>query len=256
MLSRYNSEYLIKSAEDFPVYEYLLHNEIWSFDEAAYAENEAQVGCRGVTQFFARRTPLQSLFIDAMGFENAVLFMHDHPDVVDAYIKTQTAADDRMYNLICAHQVPIFNLGDNIDHHMDSPRIWRKYLAPNYERRCAQLHAAGIHTSIHVDGAMKRLLGELAHSPFESVEACTPLPQGDVTLEEIKAALGERILLDGIPAIFFLPSFPLEELKACTEEVVRLFHPRLILGVSDEVPPDSDIERVRMVGEWVQEMRL
>jgi len=254
MLSRYNSEYLIKTEADFKVFEWVLQHETWSFDEQAYAENIARIGDRGLTQFFSRRTPLQSLFIETMGFENTILFMTDHPQVVEEYIEIQAAADDAMYQVICDHTVPIFNLGDNIDHHMDPPTIWRKYLQPNYERRCAQMHAAGVHTSIHVDGAMKRLLRDLPGCPTESIIACTPLPQGDVTLEEIKTALGDKILLDGIPAVFFLPSNPLEELKACTEECVRLFHPRLILGVSDEVPPDSDIERVRMVGEWVQEI--
>jgi hypothetical protein len=254
MLSRYNSEYLLKSAEDFKVFEWVLQHEKWFLDEEAYARNEAQVGNRGVTQFYARRSPLQSLFIETMGFENTILFMTDNPAVVEEYMEIQAYADDAMYEVICAHRIPIFNFGENIDHHMDPPTLWRKFLQPYYERRAAQLHAAGIHTSIHIDGAMKRLLSDVPHCPTSSIEACTPLPQGDVTLAEIKEALGEKILLDGIPAIYFLPSNPLEDLRACTEECVRLFHPRLILGVSDEVPPDSDIERVRLVGEWVHEM--
>jgi hypothetical protein len=34
-----------------------------------------------------------------------------------------------------------------------------------------------------------------------------------------------------------------------------LFHPRLVLGISDEPPPDSDIERVRIVGEYIQSLQ-
>jgi hypothetical protein len=253
MLSRYNFEYLLKTAEDFKIIEWVLQHEEWSFDAEAYAQNEARVGNRGLTQFFSRRTPLQSLFIETMGFENTILFMTDYPKVVEEYLEIQTEADNAMYRLICDNHVPIFNLGDNIDHHMDPPPIWRKYLQPNYERRTAQLHAAGVHTSIHIDGAMKRLLQDIQNCLIECIEACTPLPQGDVTLDEIKTALGDKILMDGIPAIFFLPGNPIEELRACTDECIRLFYPRLILGISDELPPDSDIERVRMVGEWVQE---
>lgn len=101
---------------------------------------------------------------------------------------------------------------------------------------------------------MKRLLRDLQNCPMESIEACTPLPRGDVTLEEIKTALGDKILMDRIPAIYFLPLYLLEELKACTEKVLKLFYPNLILGASDEVPPDADIERIRLVGEMVGEM--
>jgi len=40
---------------------------------------------------------------------------------------------------------------------------------------------------------------------------------------------------------------------ACVEKVAAYFHPRLVLGVSDEVPQGSSqeaIERVRLVADW------
>jgi hypothetical protein len=45
--------------------------------------------------------------------------------------------------------------------------------------------------------------------------------------------------------------YPRELLIECARRAVELFHPRLILGISDEIPPDGDIERVRMVGEMM-----
>ena len=86
------------------------------------------------------------------------------------------------------------------------------------------------------------------------MEALTPLPQGDVSIEEIKESIGDKILLDGIPAIMFLPNYPLEELKAFTRRVIELFHPRLILGVSDEVPPPADIERVACISQYCRSL--
>ena len=52
----------------------------------------------------------------------------------------------------------------------------------------------------------------------------------------------------------FLPNFPLEELKAFTIKVIELFHPRLILGVSDEVPPPADIERVAYISQYCRSL--
>jgi hypothetical protein len=144
-------------------------------------------------------------------------------------------------------------LGENIDANMDPPPIWKKHLAPCYRQRVEQLHAAGKFVHIHVDGTMKPLLSHLRDGPWDGIEAATPLPQGDVTLGEIKEALGDRVLLDGIPALYFLPSFSRDTLIECVRQVVELFYPRLVLGISDELPPDGDIERVRLVGELVQE---
>ncbi len=129
-----------------------------------------------------------------------------------------------------------------------------QYHIPYYRRRVAQLKAAGKYVHIHIDGAMRPLLPYLRECPWDGIEAATPLPQGDVTIEEIKAALGDLVLLDGIPAVYFLPYFSTEVLRECVARLVEYFHPRLVLGISDEIPPDGDIERVRMVGEWVREM--
>jgi len=45
-----------------------------------------------------------------------------------------------------------------------------------------------------------------------------------------------------------------EELIKCVKRLIELFHPRLVLGISDEMPPDGDIERVKLVGELVREL--
>jgi hypothetical protein len=108
---------------------------------------------------------------------------------------------------------------------------------------------------IHIDGAMKPLLPYIQDCPFDGVEAATPEPQGDVSIEQIKQALGDMVLLDGIPAVYFLPTYPVEVLIECVQRLVRLFQPRLVLGISDEIPPDGEIERVKLVGEMVADMR-
>ena len=35
---------------------------------------------------------------------------------------------------------------------------------------------------------------------------------------------------------------------------IVIWQPRLVLGISDEPPPDSDIEQVRLVGKMVQRL--
>ena len=76
-------------------------------------------------------------------------------------------------------------------------------------------------------------------------------------MEQIKAALGDLVLLDGIPALYFVPAlypYSVDELVSCANKLVDLFYPRLVLGISDEIPPDADIERVRLVGQLVREL--
>jgi hypothetical protein len=57
-----------------------------------------------------------------------------------------------------------------------------------------------------------------------------------------------------LSAWYFLPSYTIETLVTGAKRLVELFYPRLVLGISDEIPPDGDIERVRLVGELAKEL--
>ena len=83
------------------------------------------------------------------------------------------------------------------------------------------------------------------------IKAVTPYPQGDVTLEETKELGDEVFLLDGIPAIYFDRTFSVETLAECTQRIIDLFAPKLVLGISDEISSTGDLERIRVVGEIV-----
>lgn len=254
-LSGARLEYRIKTLDDLRILEYVLQDEEWYWDEEQYQADLARVGDRGAPQFYPRRSPIQGLFIEHMGFEPTIYALADHRERIDRYVEIAGKADDAMYEVICKCPVPIYNLGENIDAHLDPPPVWKEHLLPWYRLRTEQLRQAGKFTHIHVDGAMRPLLGHMRDCPWDGIEAATPEPQGDVTIEEIKEALGDLVLLDGIPAIYFLPSYPVELLVECVERLVELFYPRLVLGISDEIPPDGDIERVKMVGEMVSGMR-
>ena len=63
------------------------------------------------------------------------------------------------------------------------------------------------------------------------------------------------ILVDIQAEYKYLPRQALEE---CVERVVELFHPRLVLGISDELPEaggEETFERMRWVAEWCRSDR-
>ncbi|MCL4407313.1 MAG: uroporphyrinogen decarboxylase family protein, partial [Thermotogae bacterium] len=166
---------------------------------------------------------------------------------------------DSLFEELIKHKdkVKIVNFGENIDVEMLSPTYFERYLIPYYEKRSNQLRKAGIYTHIHIDGHFKPILKYLKDLPFDGLEALTPLPQGDCSLEEMKEALGDKILLDGIPALVFLPSYSEEYFQETVEKVINLFYPKLVLGISDEIPegaPEESVERVRWVSNYCKSL--
>ncbi len=249
--SAHRSKFPVESLEDIPVMEYFLADERVRFDMAQFEAVEARLGDRGVCQFYFPRSPLMRLIIQYMGFEDTIYFLHDHPERAEEFMQHIERCDDQLFEVLCESPTRIINFGDNIDAWLTPPPLFERYLMPIYERRCEQLHAAGKFTHIHMDGALKPLLPYLAKLPQHGIEAPTPLPQGDVELEELCDAMGDKIMLDGVPCVHFLPNFPLAELEECVEKLLELQAPRLIIGISDEISPPGDIERVRHVAEMV-----
>jgi len=236
-----------------------LEKAIWLFENTSstlvrenFEKGNKFVGERSQPQFFLPRSGYQCLAIQLMGIENLIYALADFPGKVERLIQAIDNSYDSLYEDIISYgKVEIINFGGNIDANIVSPRYFEKYCLPFYDRRSRQLQEAGIYTHIHIDGSFRPLLKHLKDLPFDGLEALTPLPQGDVSLEEMKDAVEEKILLDGIPAIMFLPNYPLKKFKDFVRKIIELFWPRLILGASDEVPPPADIERVRIVSEIV-----
>lgn len=75
---------------------------------------------------------------------------------------------------------------------------------------------------------------------------------GNVTLEELHEAMKGMVLFDGIPATYFLSLVSKKELVDFTNKILCLFSPKIILGISDMLPPNGDIGKVRSVSEIVE----
>ncbi|MHB1356148.1 MAG: uroporphyrinogen decarboxylase family protein [Anaerolineae bacterium] len=247
-------DFPVKAPEDLVKLRWLYEHSQYSFSAANYLTGSEFVGERGVPQFWVPKSPYQALAQQWMKLPTLIYALADDPAEVEATMQAIDAAYDPLYEQITAAGLAqIINFGENIHDHLLSPRYWQQYLLPFWHKRAAQLRSAGIYTHIHLDGYFHTLLTTLKDLPFDGIEALTPTPQGDVELEEIKEHIGDKILLDGIPAVYFMSSFSRDELMAATEKVVKLFAPRLVLGISDELPEGADqegIERVRLISEW------
>lgn len=252
----YHTEYPVKTPKDYKVMKYILDNTEFQFDEEAFEIADREFGKRGVVQSFYPRSPLQRLIIDYMGFKNTILALNYHPGEIEEFLGAIEEWDDRMYKVLLNSPLKVLNFGENIDANLDSPRLFEEYLVPYYKKRVKQIHQNNKFCHIHMDGSLKPLLPLLNEIDFDGIEAATPQPQGDVTLGELKEAMGDTILLDGIPALLFLPEYPKKELEEFAVQVLELFSPNLILGISDELPPNADIEKVRLVSDIVENYQV
>ena len=229
-------------------------NTTWVWDQARFDQAQQEVGDLGAPTMFMPRMNVQDLYLNKMGVVKGIYALHDWPETVEAYFRALEECHDRLIEVINPSPIDIINFGENVHSATLSLDLFKKYHLPACQRRCEKLHATGKFTYSHWDGDCKPLLKFAQETGLDGIEAITPKPQGDVTLEEIKAGLGdEMVFLDGIPAIYFDELFPVETLIECVHTLIDLFAPKLVLGISDEISSTGNIERVRIVGDIVDQ---
>ncbi len=244
----------IETPEEMRIFTWLMDHSTWEWDQAAYDRVHAEWGRLGAPTMFMPRVNVQDLYINTMGVEAGVWALYEWGGIVDDYFRALHGNHMRLIDVINASPIMLVNFGDNLHCATLSPKLYEEYVLPAYLERCDKLHQAGKWVCSHWDGDTKALLKYAKVSGLDGIEAITPRPQGDTTLEEVKQALGDEIfLLDGIPAVYWDETFTEDDLAECTEAVIKLFAPKLILGISDEMSSQGDIERIRLVGKIVDD---
>ena len=249
-------EYFLKKVEDFKVLEYILKKQSFIFDKELYEKRLRLLGDRSEPMITVPWGSIQKLFIVYMGFQRGVIALWKHREEVEDLLRVFDENDDERFALIRKTPFRLVNFVDNIDEGLCSPPLFERYMIPYYRRRTKELHQAGKYCTSHWDGKIKKLLPYIKKTGLDGLECVPPLPQGNITLEELKEALGDKILVDGIPATHFLPLVSDDELKNFVENLLETFSPNIIVGISDMLPPDGSIEKVRMVSEMIREYSI
>ena len=247
----------IESEEELKAAIWRAENTTWTWDQEKYDCLCARWDGLGLPTMHMPRVNIQDLYINTMGVERAVYALSDWKDEVQAYFKALNECHNRLIDIINSSPIEIINFGDNLHGGTLSPALFKEYVLPAYQQRCAKLHSAGKFVHAHWDGDTKPLLPFAGETGLDGIEAVTPRPQGDVTLEEIKDAFGDGLfLIDGLPAILFDKVYPVSVLEDFTRKLIELFAPKLILGISDEISSTGDIKRIKIVGKIVDDYNV
>ncbi len=242
----------VETEDELKVAAWREENSTWAWNQQLYNKLKQEIGDLGAPTMYMPRMNVQSLYIDKMGIENGIFAMLDWPDTTQAYFHALHESHDRLIDIINDSPIEIINFGENVHAATLPPDLFLKHHLPECQHRCERLHNAGKFVSSHWDGDCGPLLKYARETGLDGIEAITPRPQGDVTLEQVKEALGNEIfLIDGIPAIYFDEIFPIDVLVECTENIIDLFAPQLVLGISDEISSTGDIERIRIISDIV-----
>lgn len=245
-------DFPVKTIEDLRVFTDLVDRQQFRPNLQAFQEAADRVGHRAEPTVFLSSSGFTELIKWGAGLVNTYYLLYDHQKEVETYLEACDRRDDRLIEAALQLPARIFNLGDHATNEFTPPPILKRYLIPRWQKISARLHKEDRFVHTHWDGNSKTMLPYLQETGLDGVEALPPLPMGDMTLEEIKAAVKDNIVcLDLLPACHFLPEYSMEDVLDFTKCVIDLFAPKLILGVSDEISQVGQIEKIEAIGELV-----
>jgi uroporphyrinogen-III decarboxylase len=248
-------KYAVTSERDLPILRDICDRMRFTPTIPAFRAIAEWIGECGVPLAPAPRSPLPALLTDWCGVERTIYFLMDIPDTMRAIMESIDRANDAAFEITAAAPCELVHFCDNLDSSTSTP-FFGELMRDYYSRRLRQLHAAGKHAVVHLDGRVRGLLPLLASCGFDGVEALTPAPVGDVAIEDLRevASNPRTILWGGIPGAMFCP--PWTRAQIC-DHARRLLEchaggNRLVVGSADQVPPNGNLDFCAAIAETIE----
>ena len=248
-------EHPAKTVEDLKVVRYIEARRRYRACPEKIAQVDRDYGDFGLPIVAVPATPLAELYKSWVGLIELSYLMADAPAEVEKTIEVMTASQDALYRITEESACPYVMMCENLSAE-SMGGFFDRYAGPYLTRRTAALHARGKKTIIHIDGTLRGVVEKIPQTGIDCIDAMTPKPVGDVGVDEIRDLVGERLLiLGGLPGAMFAPPFGAREVERHVREIIRIHKDsgRFMLGVADQVPPNGDLNLVRLISDLVEE---
>lgn len=245
-------EHMIKSPADYRVVSYIEDHVRYEPCYEEYRRYDEEIGDEGLPLCKIEEVPMNIITREYIGWNRSFYELVDHPGEVLALAEVMTRRQRDMQALVLESPGRLFLNGAHFDSQMTPPPFFREHILPYYRDFCPRMKARGKWVAFHQDADASLLLDLLLETgaPVADCFACSPLVR--CTLKQALDAWGDEIVIwGGIPSTLFCP---LEYSDAGFSDYLDDFLPQLSRGrvipaISDNLLPEGDIERVRLVSD-------
>ena len=236
--SQWITEYMIKGISDYPIAKFIIENTSYYPDYDSFLEMQEELGDDGIVTATAKRSPMQKMLYELMGVERFSIDSYDHPKEFKKLAELIEWKDDEMYKIIANSPAELVIAGENLSGDVVSPRLFKEYSVPFYNKQARLLHEEGKVYGVHMDGRLNCLKDLIKETEIDLIESFTLSEGGgDLTLEEARKLWRDKVIWINFPA----------SLCHGSEETIREFLIRLtrkvtpgdgfMLEISEDLPP-------------------
>ena len=223
----------------------------WSFHE--------RIGERGLALPHGplSASPVHALFHQVMDMETFFYAYMDDAPGLHRLGERMAPFFEAQLDLLAHSDAEVIWWGANYDQDTTWPPFFVQEIVPWVQRVGDLVRAAGKFVASHCDGENDRLLPYLPDCRFDVAESVCTKPMTKRTLAELLAGMGARTTIWGGIAAVSLLDDSMDD-AAFEKYLDETFDglgsgKRLILGVSDNVPVDANLDRIDRITERVRE---
>jgi hypothetical protein len=247
--SRWIRKYFITREDDYAPAEFYLRHTLFEPDYQPWLDADREMGDAGMVVGEIMPVPLMTAMVAWMGIEGLTEGIYDHAAKFESFLDALNGHYDRQIQLAAQCPAEVIWFGDNVTGSIVSPRMFERYLAPVYARVLPVLRSAGKFPIAHYDGSNKPLVNNLARTALPVIEAFTPPPGGDLSVQQAKAAWPDKVVWVNFPGAMFLE--PAEVIYSYTLDLLNQGAPggRLVIGCTEEFPLDDFEKTFTAIGQ-------
>jgi hypothetical protein len=249
-------EHVLKGPKDYRVWEWIVQHCHYVPTYDSYQAYDEDIGEDGLPLVPAGENPFYEFLEVLAGYENAFYQLKDHTQEVEHLLTVMTEVQrERLWPVVADSPAQLLLHGSHLSSQLTPPALFEKYILPYYTEFLPLLHDRGKWVAMHADADTSRILDLIERTGWDMVECFVSAPMVPVTLAQARQAWGNRVIIwGGLPSILLAPSMPEEEFQAYVDELFDVIAPgdAFILGVADNVMPDSLIGRIAWISEEVE----
>ncbi len=250
-------EYPLKGPADYRVWEWIWQHRRWERTYDAYRAYDAEIGDDGLPMVSVGDVPLHEFLENGAGYEHAFYHLSDHEREVGHLLEVMREAErERMWPVVADSPARLLLHGQHLSTQFTPPRLFRRYVTPYYQEFAPRMHESGKALAMHADNDTSVILDLIEEAGWDMVECFVTAPMVPLTLERAREVWGNRVIIwGGLPSLLLSPSVSEEDFRAYVRDLLRVIAPgdAFILGIADNAMPDSVIERVAWVTEYLAE---
>jgi hypothetical protein len=218
-----------------------------------YRAFKDRIGCQGiaVANGLPVASPLHFLFHDLMPMDAYFYLCVDNRQALLGLAARMETFFQKALAAVLECDCETFLWGANYDQSTTYPRFFEEDLKPWLDAVGETASKRGKFALSHTDGESKALLGLFRTTGFHIAESVCTAPMTKCTLKEFRDGIGtETTVWGGIPAVALLEdSMGEDDFERYMDTLFSELGDgrRLILGVSDNVPPNALLGRLERI---------